>query len=332
MAIRRVYLKIISIILALSLIIPLFRANVSANGYYNTEIDFLTNQQTQSNVKINDESTLTPAEGSGNHCLTFYSSSPFTMHRGEHLTGQRLLQYLPGNPLNDSNWLEVSTSSGTVSFDAAEYNGLYYVSLRGKNDALNNSISSPKGAIYATGLDIYCTGDIGYLLDYENNITTVPDYGFKGLFVGFDNLKTPPTLSAKQVGWHSYTGLFSGCTSLEVAPDLPATTITNCSYLYMFRNCISLKEPPKVSALAIEEKCFSYMFENCTSLLYPFDFVYTSSLGKYLFTFMYRGCTSLKIFTEPTKVDGIKYDRPWVMPDSYVYGTPDENCEEMFTD
>lgn len=170
-----------------------------------------------------------------------------------------------------------------------------------------------------TGSNVRCIGDIMTLIDYDEEITTIPcDCCFYGLFASCaaliqapslsattltdrcyaymfyncSSLTQIPTISATTLAPYCCSNMFANCTSLTKAPILPATTLAPYCYQQMFRNCTSLVDAPILPATEIIEYCYSYMFENCTSLINA-PALPSTELATYCYYNMFMNCTSL---------------------------------------
>ena len=119
------------------------------------------------------------------------------------------------------------------------------------------------------GDDVSCSGNIMHLIDYENDLDTIPcDYCFEYLFSDCRNLIDAPELPATLLKANCYYHMFSGCISLNSAPELPATTLAKYCYCSMFSNCISLSSAPELLAETLINGCYNYMFFNCKKMKY----------------------------------------------------------------
>lgn len=90
-----------------------------------------------------------------------------------------------------------------------------------------------------------CEGNIMYLLDYEQDLTVIPNsYCFYKLFSNCTGLVDASglLLSATTMKQHCYECMFKGCTELESSPKLLANNLVGFCYFYMFEDCTSLTE------------------------------------------------------------------------------------------
>lgn len=171
------------------------------------------------------------------------------------------------------------------------------VYIRGNNPngfSTNGNLTSRFTFTAATGNTITCDGDVTSLLDYENEVTTLPtNYCFYRLFYQCTTLAKAPSLPALTVTNYCYNQMFFGCTSLTAAPDLPATTLGNNCYYQMFEGCTSLTDIPTIlPAPTLMSSCYSRMFYGCTSLTYSPELpALTATINCY--TSMFTNCRSL---------------------------------------
>lgn len=144
-----------------------------------------------------------------------------------------------------------------------------------------------------SGDAVECHGNIMYLLDYENELDTVPAWAFYNLFSECDMLTTTPELPAKILESNCYDSMFYKCTSLVNAPELPATTLDEGCYNKMFYGCTALETAPKeLPAETLAEECYVDMFYNCSSLVTTPELP-AETLAPSCYFRMFRGCTKL---------------------------------------
>lgn len=186
-------------------------------------------------------------------------------------------------------------------FNAIRYNSLYIRTFNASGDSFAVS------------------GDIMSLIDFNNDLTTLPVAGcfyelfkgctlltgapalpatkltdscYLGLFNGCSSLKTAPELPATELTQLCYREMFCQCRSLETAPRLPATTLTDSCYYEMFSGCSSLSEAPELPAMELAESCYNTMFAQCTSLVATPQLPATT-LTPGCYIDMFSGCSSL---------------------------------------
>ena len=212
------------------------------------------------------------------------------------------------------NWEQWDYSEITFTNDKPLY-------MCGNNPEGFNKVSN---AIFtrtfsASGDSFSISGDIMSLIDFDNDLTTLPVAGcfyelfkgctlltgapalpatkltdscYLGLFNGCSSLKTAPELPATELTQVCYREMFRQCRSLETAPRLPATTLTDACYFEMFSGCSSLSEAPELPAMELASSCYSGMFEKCTGLVTVPNFPATSLASGCCYA-MFSGCSSL---------------------------------------
>ena len=145
---------------------------------------------------------------------------------------------------------------------------------------------------FTTSAPVYCSGNLMHLLDYTQDLTTMPTGGAQYMFADCP-LVTAPDLPATILPDSAYYAMFYTCTSLLEAPALPATTIGTSAYGYMFNGCTDLTKANRISALALPERACEYMFSGCTSLVTA-PALPALSLGPNACAHMFQGCTNLE--------------------------------------
>ncbi len=147
-----------------------------------------------------------------------------------------------------------------------------------------------------TGENIFCNGNIEYLLDYKTVMAgghpQMDNFCFKALFNGCTGLVKAPELPSMTVAYHGYHSMFKGCTSLVTAPKLPATKLATTCYGAMFADCTSLVNAPALPATTLAGWCYYGMFQGCTSLVNAPELPATT-LAEDCYGYMFYGCTSL---------------------------------------
>lgn len=162
--------------------------------------------------------------------------------------------------INKTDWIEWDGSTKIVSVDN-------YICLRGKNNRFITGHINIEGSFILEGANIYCSGDIRTLLDYEYPEQTVMDDAcFHYLFYGNSNLISAPQLPATTLSRSCYASMFNYCSRLQEAPELPAMSIPGFAYHSMFTRCSSLINPPALPATEVGEACYYEMFLRCTAL------------------------------------------------------------------
>lgn len=163
--------------------------------------------------------------------------------------------------------------------------------LRGKN---NTKFFTAAGACLKLSEKASCSGNINFLLDYENPPTTIGDSSFSCLFYGCTNLTAAPELPATTLGKQSYSAMFHGCTSLATAPALPATTLGAGCYYMMFKNCSALTTPPELLITTLEKSCYQEMFSGCTGLTAA-PTLPATIMTEMCYYNMFKNCSSLTV-------------------------------------
>ena len=123
--------------------------------------------------------------------------------------------------------------------------------------------------------------------------TTLAEWCYYCMFSGCTSLTQAPELPATTLARGCYNGMFYGCTGLTQAPELPATTLARGCYSTMFSGCTSLTQAPVLPAVTLAEGCYASMFYRCTSLTQAPELPAKEFLGKYSYSGMFSGCTSL---------------------------------------
>ncbi len=113
------------------------------------------------------------------------------------------------------------------------------------------------------------------------------------MFLGCTSLTQAPELPATTLAEGCYADMFYGCTSLTQAPKLPATTLADFCYFDMFSGCTSLTQAPELPATTLTDFCYDGMFKGCASLTQAPELPAKEFLGKYSYSRMFFGCTSL---------------------------------------
>lgn len=145
---------------------------------------------------------------------------------------------------------------------------------------------------FTTSAPVYCSGNLMHLLDYTQDLTTLPEGGAQFMFANCP-LVTAPDLPATILPDHAYHSMFYDCTSLLEAPALPATTVGASAYSNMFYYCTSLTKANRISALSLPNNACEYMFNGCTSLVTA-PALPALSVGSNACSHMFQGCTNLE--------------------------------------
>ncbi|MCQ2165197.1 MAG: BspA family leucine-rich repeat surface protein, partial [Bacteroidales bacterium] len=158
--------------------------------------------------------------------------------------------------------------------------------------------------------DVKVSGDIMTLLDGDNPPANVPDYGFFGLFSGFNSLKDAESLdlSAKTIGTSAYSNMFMDCNRMTDAPEIGATEVGAYSMSYMFGNCSLMTAGPTViHPLTLPASACENMFYGCSKLVTAPE-IAAETIGESTFNGMFYNCSALtgapsviKATTLPTK-------------------------------
>lgn len=223
--------------------------------------------------------------------ILFYSITPFSLYK-----------YNPNNTWTGS--LEFSTDHTTwnpfltnAENSAGRVNGWYVLYLRGSN---NSTISPSNGHSFAAiGSGIKCVGNLNRLLRYNEDVTSIQDNAFNGMFYRCSNIDFDVELPATTVGKSAYKQMFYQCGSLTKAPALPATTIGDNCYEEMFSSCTALKTAPSVlPAMNLKNQCYARMFENCSFLETPPSLPATDLTGGGCYLSMFNKCNELNKLPE----------------------------------
>lgn len=149
------------------------------------------------------------------------------------------------------------------------------------------------GSFSITGSDVYCYGDLAYLLDYTNPPSSISTSDcFSGMFKDCTALISAPELSFTTLAQSCYSNMFYG-TSITEAPELPATNLATSCYYGMFAHCPYLIKVPKLSAITLAEMCYYGMFASCDSLKVVQDELPATEAAVRCYSWMYSYCPSL---------------------------------------
>lgn len=229
---------------------------------------------------------------------------------------------------NGVSWTSKTISSGTSGVTICTLANVGdKVLMRGKNNTSKGIGSTNDGSYKAfkfviTGKNVSVGGNIMTLIDYESEVTEIPNtYCFNNFFKGstklisaehlrlpattlkngcyecmFDgctNLVTPPSeLPATTLANNCYNQMFAGCNKLASVPDMPATTLAEGCYLKMFWKCFALTSAPALPVTTLQTQCYNMMFANCTALTTAPELPATT-LAASCYINMFSGCTAL---------------------------------------
>lgn len=244
-------------------------------------------------------------------CIRFYSSSSFTIKLANSNGGASwngTIQTTKSTALIDvSTWLDYTADTELTAALVNYGDGLsrYEISFRGVG---NTRLATGTGVANCstftiTGTDVYCDGDLLYLLDYSTNVgSNAQAYTYARLFQNCAALKSLPKMSLATLPSYCYYYTYMGCTGLIEVPTskLIYTGFTsgssyNCGY--MFYGCTGIKSVSMPSTLtSFTERCYYYMFYNNTALLNAPSIMPNNTsviLGTYCFGYMFYYCTSL---------------------------------------
>lgn len=202
---------------------------------------------------------------------------------------------------NQKNWdgvLEYKTSDN----DWTVWNGGRivsgdggYIYMRGTGNTYISGSSSTTRR-FGFGGQVYCIGNIEYLLDYQTVLNgghpVMADRCFAYLF-STPSLLSAPELPATQMAPYCYDHMFNGCAYLAAAPTLPTmTAAADYCFSYMFAGCSSLTSSPAVRVDQMAQYCCQRMFYGCTGLVSA-GAIITNATATSCFSEMYAACTSL---------------------------------------
>ena len=330
--------RLFSLLLALLLVAPVLQVPSYAADLGSTAPQ-VENENTLSEVelqginsvpKMTTESIISVAAGAGDHCLTFYSATAFSLRKNARCTYDGDLQCLQGNPA-ESGWEVWSETNQEAAIAATLYNGAYYVSIRGDDNVYVNGPTTDSFAFdncfdtygYSTG-EIYCEGDVNYILSYDREETDsiTCAYALGGLFTNFQNLVTAPTTKASELGTGAFYRLFYYCIGLRQAPDIEANILGQKALSNMFCYC-TFATPPIIAATVYYAGAMEKTFTSNQSLLYPADINSHATLDSSVTSAdpalngTYLACRNLYVFKTPTVHNDHPYDRPWYYPFQY---------------
>ena len=167
--------------------------------------------------------------------------------------------------------------------------------IRGINESFYDSSASERVCFsFSTSSPVYCSGNLMHLLDYTQDLTTLPSDGAQYMFSNCTQLVTAPDLPATEVPDRGYSGMFQGCTSLIAAPAIPAVNAGVNAFSNMFNGCSSLITASKIGAAnaTFGNQCCNYMFQGCTNLTTA-PALPATTLGNSCYGNMFTSCSSL---------------------------------------
>ena len=231
--------------------------------------------------------------------------------------------------LDKITWYTISDygSSCTISLSVLNKK-VYFRSSTGFSEDTSNYYTINGSRNFSIG------GKLGTIIDYTNNLNTVPAYcfyhcfdlsstlvdvsnlNFSGLtilgngacaamFNQCNNLINVPNLYFTSMGDNSCASMFRKCTSLTSASSITiagvGTGFSGCAN--MFEGCTLLTTTPTLSATNLASSCYFDMFKDCTSLTTSPTLPATTLVSS-CYNRMFYGCTNLnKIIVRATSWD-----------------------------
>lgn len=298
-------------------------SNNSGKGNYNVELDIKENPKTtnrngvvrligkksgkETTININQEPDNTPY-------ITFYSEGKQSFYTWEYSLKINF-EYSVG----ESEW-KTYDSKKNDEIEFGDGNNKGSLRLRAKNSfgTAYNTIQDFCSFCFGSKDDVYCSGDIRTLVDYENyNTADCSKAKFCNLFFTMkcECLRSAPELPITTLSDHCYNNMFSGCSLLSApelpaiylsqscyesmfqgnplseAPKLPATHLAKSCYAGMFRYC-SLSQAPELPATTLAPSCYESMFEGCNNLTYVPDLP-AKRMEENCYKSMFAFCSSL---------------------------------------
>lgn len=263
--------------------------------------------------------------------VKFSSASPFTITIGKSTVSYNGTLYSTTNP---EDWSNTGTSGSALTITPPKIGAEYTVYMRGSGNTRLSSVGS--SSVYPWGLtaagDVYCSGNLESLLDYETVETgghpTMATYCCQNMFASWTNLVSAPVLPSPALSEGCYHSMFAGCSGLTAAPSLPATSLAAGCYYGMFRNCSSLTMAPAISATTLAASCCALMFAGCTSLVgLPALYSTPVTLPTGCYSQMFMGCTSIKLSATKTDNYSVEYRIPM---SGTITQTMTTSCGNMF--
>ena len=234
-------------------------------------------------------------------CIRFYSSSSFKVklaNRGGTASWDGAIQYSSA-----LGWLSYTANNEITATQVTYGNGLsrYEISFRGVG---NTHLATENGVTYSstftiTGTDVYCDGDLLYLLDYNASPSySAANYTYAYLFYSCTALKSAPKMTLATLPSYCYSYTYYDCTNLTADPTLSYTgfvsgSTNNCQYMFRYCGFRSVTMPVLST---FTNYCYRSMFSGCSSLVSTPSLLPNNStvtLGSYCFSYMFRDCTSL---------------------------------------
>lgn len=238
----------------------------------------------------------TPQRRRSSACLTFHQEGKeFTIRCQNRHIGADVALYWSTDKKVWARWgyTDVLTS----------VNGYLYFRGEG-NTALNPPVSVARATFAIDGEEVYCSGNIETLLDWQS----VQEGRHPAMDGG------------------AFGGLFQDNTCLVSAPKLPAVTLTQGCYGEMFKNCTGLKRPPALPATELAVSCYSQMFWGCTSLECLPELT-AINLPRSAYSYMFYGCTGISL----SETEDSTYKYPFRIPSNGNGTIEGAALYEMFT-
>ena len=117
-----------------------------------------------------------------------------------------------------------------------------------------------------------------------------------GLFNLYGNLTSLDNYISKFDGGYKYIHMFENtnvydCSKLNTGIK---SQTGNSVFRYMFNNCVNLIKAPQLPATTLGRYCYQYMFKGCTSLtILPSNLLPATTLANNCYQYMFMDCTSL---------------------------------------
>lgn len=244
-------------------------------------------------------------------CIRFYSSTFFTVKLANSNGGKSwngTIQYF-----NTSTKSWATYTQNTVLDSQLVYYGdnstRYELSFRGSgNTTLATGTASTACSTFTiTGSNVYCNGDLLYLLDYNASSSySAGNYTYARLFQNCTALMSSPKMSLATLPSYCYYYTYSGCTALNAGSQIMfldenlkytgfvSGSTYNCAYMYY--GCRFATHPTVPMLSNFTNYCYQYMFANNTALQACGKLISNNStvnIGSYSFSYMYYGCTAL---------------------------------------
>lgn len=246
--------------------------------------------------------------------VKFSSNKPFTITIGSSGGKHDGTLYWTDNP-NDWSGCAGGTKNNKISLTAPENGTEYAFYMRGSGNTVLSADSSSSVCPWelTAESDVYCFGNLESLLDYETveagGHPTMAAYCCSGMFKGWTNLVSAPSLPSPALANYCYQNMFAGCSNLIAAPALPATTLASNCYINMFSGCTSLIMSPALPATTLATMCYGRMFVGCASLI-GLPALPATTLANNCYANMFQNCSSIKLSTTKTNDYSLEYRVP----------------------